>query len=464
METDSADLRFRHRSHSDFKKSADLRGEKPSTMPKEADKRSRHPSIVLTATERQKTRDFWQFFSSELSRGYTLENDGARFQEKRKKVYAFIKIPKELEKFLMYGFLQCSDAFLFMFTFLPLRFLMALWHFVTLPCRSQSRLSPPEICDILKVVILTVSSLLMMFVDTSVMYHVVRGQAVIKLYIFYNMLEVADKLFSSFGQDILDALFWTATETKTKTRKRDRLGFLTHLLMSIVYVVLHTLLVLLQATTLNVAFNSHNKALLTIMMSNNFVELKGSVFKKFAKNNLFQMSCSDVRERFHYCILLFVVVVRNMAEFSWKIDHFWEMLPDLALVLFGEFLVDWLKHAFITKFNDISYEVYKDFTITISYDVASSREKNSFSDHADQVSRRMGFIPLPLTVLLIRVISQSIKFNSPPAYFLLAVAYVALLSAKLLNSLVLLGSACYNIEKYEEAQRLSDSLRFEVLK
>ena len=29
------------------------------------------------------------------------------------------------------------------------------------------------------------------------------------------------------------------------------------------------MLVLFQATTLNVAFNSHNKALLTIMMSNN---------------------------------------------------------------------------------------------------------------------------------------------------------------------------------------------------
>lgn len=35
------------------------------------------------------------------------------------------------------------------------------------------------------------------------------------------------------------------------------------------YLVLHTVLVLLQATTLNVAINSSNKALLTIMMSNN---------------------------------------------------------------------------------------------------------------------------------------------------------------------------------------------------
>jgi len=44
-------------------------------------------------------------------------------------------------------------------------------------------------------------------------------------------------------------------------------------------------------TTLNVAFNSHAQSLITIMMSNNFVEVKGAVFKP----NLFQMSCSDVR-------------------------------------------------------------------------------------------------------------------------------------------------------------------------
>ena len=35
------------------------------------------------------------------------------------------------------------------------------------------------------------------------------------------------------------------------------------------YLVLHAILIMVQATTLNVAFNSHNKSLLTIMMSNN---------------------------------------------------------------------------------------------------------------------------------------------------------------------------------------------------
>lgn len=67
------------------------------------------------------------------------------------------------------------------------------------------------------------------------------------------------------------------------------LGTLPHLGLAMVYIFLHAMLMMFQATTLNVAFNSHNKALLTIMMSNNFVELKGSVFKKFEKNNLFQV-------------------------------------------------------------------------------------------------------------------------------------------------------------------------------
>ena len=49
-----------------------------------------------------------------------------------------------------------------------------------------------------------------------------------------------------------------------------------------------------------------------------FVELKGSVFKKFDKNNLFQVSCSDVRERFHLFSLLFIVVVQTMKEYGWR--------------------------------------------------------------------------------------------------------------------------------------------------
>lgn len=75
------------------------------------------------------------------------------------------------------------------------------------------------------------------------------------------------RLMSAFGQDTLDALFWTATEPRG--RKREHFGVLFHLLVAIAYVALHSTIVLLQALTLNVAINSDNKGLLTIVISNN---------------------------------------------------------------------------------------------------------------------------------------------------------------------------------------------------
>ena len=49
-----------------------------------------------------------------------------------------------------------------------------------------------------------------------------------------------------------------------------------------------------QTISLNVAVNSYDHALLTLLMSNQFVEIKGSVFKKFEKDNLFQITCAGM--------------------------------------------------------------------------------------------------------------------------------------------------------------------------
>jgi len=57
-------------------------------------------------------------------------------------------------------------------------------------------------------------------------------------------------------------------------------------------VVIHTSMLFFQVVTLNVAVNSYSNALLSLLMSNQFVEIKGTVFKKFEKENLFQMSCA----------------------------------------------------------------------------------------------------------------------------------------------------------------------------
>lgn len=48
---------------------------------------------------------------------------------------------------------------------------------------------------------------------------------------------------------------------------------------------------MLQVITLNVAINSHSPALLPLLLSNQFVEIKGSVFKRYTVEGLFQLSC-----------------------------------------------------------------------------------------------------------------------------------------------------------------------------
>uniref|UniRef100_A0A3P9M3F9 Transmembrane anterior posterior transformation 1a n=1 Tax=Oryzias latipes TaxID=8090 RepID=A0A3P9M3F9_ORYLA len=378
-----------------------------------------------------------RFICAELTRGYFLEHNEAKYKERRERVYTCMRIPKELEKLMIFGFFLCADAFLYVFTLLPLRVLLALLRMLTLPCCGfRSLLQPAQVCDMLKGLILLLCFSMMHYVDYSMMYHLIRGQSVIKLYIIYNMLEVADRLFSSFGQDILDALYWTATEPKE--RKRDNIGLIPHFLMAVFYVFLHSILIMVQASTLNVAFNSHNKSLLTIMMSNNFVEIKGSVFKKFEKNNLFQMSNSDIKERFTSYVLLLIVCLRNMEQFSWNPEHLWVLLPDVFMVVYSEVAVDIIKHAFITKFNDIPADVR-------SHSAALDRRTavvfvcvilQAYTDYSDSVARRMGFIPLPLAVL-------TVLFPS-----------CRLVTMKVLNSIVLLGKSCVYVKRAKMEEKL----------
>ncbi|CAG2121078.1 unnamed protein product, partial [Medioppia subpectinata] len=102
--------------------------------------------------------------------------------------------------FLCYGFFQCVDAFLFVFTLLPIRFALSVWFLISSLISGQSwqmsgslkpleGLEPSEICDLMKGVIVLSAVFLMSYIDTSMLYHIIKSQSVIKLYIFFNMLE-----------------------------------------------------------------------------------------------------------------------------------------------------------------------------------------------------------------------------------------------------------------------------------
>merc|ERR1719158_1608309 len=100
----------------------------------------------------------WTYLSSEVTRGYVLEADEERYTTRRQKMYTFMRIPRELEKFMSYGFFHCLDSFLFIFTFLPLRMLLAVitlvlripLTYIGLVTASGRLLRSAEIIDLLK--------------------------------------------------------------------------------------------------------------------------------------------------------------------------------------------------------------------------------------------------------------------------------------------------------------------------
>ena len=65
--------------------------------------------------------------------------------------------------------------------------------------------------------------------------------------------------------------------------------------------------------------------------------------------------------------------------------HLDSLVPIVVLVLVSEVLVDWTKHAFITKFNSITPDVYRKYRAILSRDLVASRHRNVCNTCGDTV-------------------------------------------------------------------------------
>lgn len=71
----------------------------------------------------------------------------------------------------------------------------------------------------------------------------------------------------------------------------------------------------------------------------------------------------------------------------------------------------------------------------------------AFTDHSDLVARRMGFIPIPLGVVMIKVLSRCVSFDGRLACMvLLLFTFTCLVTLKVVNLVYILGKACKLIE------------------
>lgn len=129
----------------------------------------------------------------------------------------------------MFGALLCLDGFLYNFTILPVRAVFAVLRRIQRP----GPMPPTHQHALLRMLLIAVpSAVLLVATDASKMYHSVRGQDTIKLYVIFNALEVgrvgveltqiADRLCCAFGQDVLDTLFARDTLSSTGRKRRAR--------------------------------------------------------------------------------------------------------------------------------------------------------------------------------------------------------------------------------------------------
>ncbi|KAI8935183.1 hypothetical protein NX059_007776 [Plenodomus lindquistii] len=303
---------------------------------------------------------------------------------------------------------------------------------------TPSTLQPTHKADILKGLLVIASCFVLNRFDASRMYHGIRGQSAIKLYVIYNVLEVCDRLLSAVGQDVLECLFSRETLDRNPNGRSKILRPFYMFALALVYTVAHATALFYQVITLNVAVNSYSNALITLLMSNQFVEIKSTVFKKFEKENLFQITCADIVERFQLWLMLLIIAMRNIVEVgglsirssetSWAAmftsfnasaatsfkasniipmsftifpKYIAQVLNPFLLVLGSEMVIDWLKHASITKFNQYKPEVYGKFFDVLAKDYYS----NAFVDA--NLTRRLGLPVIPLACLFIRAAIQT---------------------------------------------------------
>jgi hypothetical protein len=306
--------------------------------------------------------------------------------------------------------------------------------------------------DLLQGLLIIMTSMALMNLDASRMYHLIRAQSTLKLYAIYSLIEVGDRLLSALGQDIIECLLCAETLSRNSSGRSRLLRPFGMFILALIYNIGHSVTLLYQVVTLNVAVNSYSNALLTLLMSGQVVEIKSSVFKRFEKENTFQLTCADIVERFNLWIVLLIIGMRNVVELgglsvpgagkdivgddgmgggplhsasslptSFTILPSWllsiEVLSPFLVVIGSEMIVDWIKHGYIAKFNNIKHTFYtksldvlcKDYYTNVrpSEPIISEPLLTSQAFVTPSLTRRLGLPLLPLSCLFIRSVVQT---------------------------------------------------------
>jgi hypothetical protein len=139
-----------------------------------------------------------------------LEPDAAR------DIHNFLHVPYKVEELIQFGFFICLDSFLFVLTILPLRVLyslcLALLDVVDFTVHGfilkVHRFHRTHAYDTMRGALLVLGCSALHLLNMSRIYHFIRGQTMIKLYVLTGMMDIFNNLLGSFGRLRLHAPYY----------------------------------------------------------------------------------------------------------------------------------------------------------------------------------------------------------------------------------------------------------------
>lgn len=333
-----------------------------------------------------------------------VENDLAQ-------ILNITRVPAELETLFAFSLLACLNCFLHYFSILPLRII----HGLVTRKNAFAKIRK----EFISAALILGSCFILISVDTSRVYHKIKGQNGIKLYMIFQVLEMAEKMVSAIGLD----LYSTVLSSKLNKSRKQMIGIY---VASCVCQTIHSLILIYQTLAMNVAVNSYSNSLWTLLLSMQFAEIKAAVFKRIDKEGFFQLCIADIVERFYLVMFLLIISIRNFvaAGNTWSdiLPNSWNfnsthslaisvLVGPTVTVIGSELIVDWIKHAYVIKFNRIRPKIYQRFSQILC------------NDHSTSIlsfQQRLGLSMPTLVVTFVVLVFPSLKraFNGNPLYCL----------------------------------------------
>lgn len=354
--------------------------------------------------------------------------------------WALLALPLHFELFSIIGMLQCIDLMLSPIAVLLTTPLCITWIVL------KSLTSNFSIRETAKAVSMSINPLHLVhltlcvcvgfalsFIDQSWIYHTIRGRSMVKLFVLYNMLYVLERLCAAYSAESF------------KPKNDSSLNLVTSV-RSFAYLLVHAFIIVLQISTLNASINSNDASAVAIVTSSNFLELRSSVMKRFSVQNVFQIGCADVVERFQILFFAFFIVTQGIVQAVSPVK-LGMALEYFAWLMGSELLCDWMKHAFILKFNGYSSDIYRMYRYILVTDTVDTRKSilhHKTSTRCNFTSQRLGLSLLPYFSVLFSLFLQFAHKIKISLFLILACSLVAaiLIAVYFLGNMFMVGEGC----------------------